>query len=283
MMRVVLALTCGVFCLAPGGVNGGAMAPPPPFSWELAAAEAVLVGKVTAIEEKTVKAPRWPGTQEKVEYRVAVVKVEEPLLGAKGTTEVKVGLAPPFSFRGSGGLLRTVPAANLAVGQQALVVLSRHHSEGFLVMPNAWDVVDAKARDYPQKVGLARRAAKFLADPAAGLKAKEGSDRLLTATLLVLRYLTPRPDHRQEPIPEAESKAILEALAEADWTGDRITGESPPLTVFNRLGLTEADGWKPPADFRDLTPAAKKWLRENARKYRLKRYVPAQADKGRPG
>src|SRR5438874_1646650 len=60
------------------------MIAPPPGPQRVAMADAVVVGKVTSIEAKTVMATRFPGDKEKGEYTIAVVKIEETLAGAKG-------------------------------------------------------------------------------------------------------------------------------------------------------------------------------------------------------
>jgi hypothetical protein len=262
-------------------VHAGAMAPPPPFPVLLAQAEAILVGKVTAFENKTVMARRGPDDRERVEYRVAVVKVEESLIGGKGLTHVKVGVAPARTFRGSGGLPRSIPEASLKVGQEVLLLLRRHHTETFWVMPTDQDAVDSKAPDHRQKLEMARQAGKLMADPSAGLKAKDAGDRLLTATLLLSRYRKPRPDHRVEAIPADESRGILEALAGADWSKlDHSPGMVAPLALFYQLGVGEKDGWRQPADFQKVSAAAQKWLRDNAATHRIQGYVPAQTSKG---
>src|ERR1043166_9204241 len=72
----------------------GKMIAPPPISLRVANADVVIVGKVTAIEDRTVRAPRWPGDKEGGEFHVAVVKVEEALVGAKGLTHLKVCFLP---------------------------------------------------------------------------------------------------------------------------------------------------------------------------------------------
>ena len=46
-----------------------------------------------------------------------------------------------------------------------------------------------------------------------------------------------------------------------------------PQMVFFRLQLTEKDGWKPPQDFQQQAEEAKKWLKDNADKYRIPRFV----------
>ena len=47
--------------------------------------------------------------------------------------------------------------------------------------------------------------------------------------------------------------------------------------MFFRLGLTPKDGWTQPKDFNQTADEAKKWLKNNADKYRIERFV---ADKG---
>src|SRR5262245_42985576 len=89
---VLMSIGCS---LAPvGAVHAGATGPPPLFSVQLAQAEAVVVGKVTALEDKSVAASRDPEDREKVECRIAVVKIEESLVGSKDRTHVRVGRMP---------------------------------------------------------------------------------------------------------------------------------------------------------------------------------------------
>src|SRR5207302_1210112 len=108
MPRTLLALLT-VLVSVPA-IWAGALAPPPPLMARLPRADAIVVGKVVSFEEKPIKAD---GT----EYRIAVVKIEDALLGAKGLTHVKVGIRPPIQWRGSGGTLRSSLVANLDAGQ----------------------------------------------------------------------------------------------------------------------------------------------------------------------
>ena len=79
MKRMLLAGVVGVLGL--GVLVAGqpaqkvAVIAPQPIPQRVATADAVLVGKVTNIEEKTVAAPAFPGAPQKVEYQIAVVKV----------------------------------------------------------------------------------------------------------------------------------------------------------------------------------------------------------------
>src|SRR4051794_33225270 len=69
------------------------IAPPPPLL-RLAHAQTVVIGTVESVEEKSVTARRHPNDPENGEYRVAVVKVETAIAGAKGLTHVRVGYLP---------------------------------------------------------------------------------------------------------------------------------------------------------------------------------------------
>src|SRR5262245_6716279 len=98
MQRLTRRVPAGAvsLCLSPAALPAhGLMAPPPPISQRVAQAPVVVVGKVTAIEDKTVSATPYPGVKEKSEYHVAVVKIEDALVGAKGLTHIKVGFLVP--------------------------------------------------------------------------------------------------------------------------------------------------------------------------------------------
>ena len=121
--------------------------------------------------------------------------------------------------------------------------------------------------------------AKLLAKPMDGLKSKDADERLLTAALLIARYRTPKAGQtRTESIDADESKLILQTLADADWTAraPKVGFQMNPQNLFFRLGVTPKDGWNQPKDFKKLQEEAKKWLKDNADKYRISRYVDDQ-------
>src|SRR5262249_57636836 len=70
------------------------MAAPPPPAQCAAMAQTVVIGKVVSIEDKTVAAKRYPSDTDKGEYKIAVVKIDDAVLGAKGLTHVRVGFIP---------------------------------------------------------------------------------------------------------------------------------------------------------------------------------------------
>jgi hypothetical protein len=274
MLVLGLAALVGVVTLS--SVGFARIMAPAPIHQRVALADCVVVGKVTAVEEKTVAGKKLDTT----EYHVAVVKIDEALYSAKDLTHIKVGFLPQM------GRAR-FPHLKLEVGQEACFFLQPHPELDLRITPMYFQVVDRKTNpEFKKEVELARRCGKLLADPIAALKAKEAEDRFLTAAMLVERYRTPRPvggeESKQEPIDAEASRLILQVLAEADWTKTRaeFRGLSPQM-VFLRLGLTPEDGWTPPGDVRMLPEAAKKWLKDNAATYRIKSYVAPKVERNK--
>jgi hypothetical protein len=197
------------------------------------------------------------------------------LRGDKGLKEVKVGFIPAGARRAA--------YFNLSVGEQACYFLTPHPIESFFVLPMYFDrEVNRREADFARQVELVKRCSRLLNDPDAGLKAKDAEDRLLTAAMLIVRYRTRPPGSKgtTEPVPAEMSRRILETLAEARWDGDgspALAGMGP-RELFFRLGLKAEDGWKTPGDLGAVAGAAKKWIKENAGKYRIQRFV-AEAKK----
>jgi hypothetical protein len=248
-----------------------------PLPERVATADVVVVGKVTGIEDKTVSANPFPGAKEKAEYTVAVIKVADNLLGAKGLTHVKVGFIKPPEGK---PIIRPGGYAppRLTVDEEGCFFLTKHATESFYVMQSAQSVVNKAGNDnFDKQVARVKECAKLLADPKASLKSKNADERALTAEMLAVRYGTQRAGQtKREAIDADESKLILKALAEADWTKNAGADDLNPQWGFNMLRLTDKDGWNPAGPFN--TPnayqdAAKAWLKGHADKYRIQRYV----------
>jgi hypothetical protein len=246
---------------------------PSPVPVRVATADMVVIGKVTSIEGQNVKAPAFPGAKDMAEYQVAVVKIEDAVLGAKGLKEVRVGFIPqtggvrPVGYR--------PPMLN--EGQEVCLFLSKHHEGDFHIMPAYFSVVDKNAATFEKDVAEAKKAAKLMADPKAGFESKDAEERFLTAAMLVSRYRVRKASAtppKEEAIDAEESKKILLALADADWAMKQ-PGPLPlsPQYAFGQLNLTDKDGWTPPKNFNDYPEAAKKWLKDNAGTYRIQRFV----------
>ena len=87
---VVFSLSGFGQVVTPGRTSTGAVQLPSP-SMRAAQTTVVFVGKVTEIEPETIDVPAYRGADYKVKYKVAIVKVDEPIIGAKGLTKVRVG------------------------------------------------------------------------------------------------------------------------------------------------------------------------------------------------
>jgi hypothetical protein len=271
------------------------MAAPPPLCDRIAGADCVIVGKVTSIEDKPVMIP--PNSSNPVRYQIAVVQVGEALAGAKGLTHVRVAFqppppAPPPSAPPKRGQPQAFPIRKnrgfftLTVGQEGIFILKKHPGETFFDPPGMWNFV-AKGKDpnYDKRLASVKRIAKSSADPAAGLKSTAPEERATAAVILLSRYRKfPGPNAKEEPIDAAQSKAILLALADGNWGPTNFfSDEASAATAFNALlRPTAQDGWNPPKpqrgqDYRvfqkEYETAAKKWLKDHAGTYRIKRYV----------
>jgi hypothetical protein len=261
---------------------------PAPISERVARATTIVTGKVTSIEEKTVSVEPYPGVKDKVEYLIAVVKIDDAILGAKGLTHVKVGFqAPQASVPGRPVIRSGGGQAKLEKDQEVLLFLSPHHGGEFEVMPAYFDMVDKKTETYEKDVEAAKRYIKLLAEPEKGLKSKDAGDRLETANMLVTKFRTPQPSAKQpkeEPIDADMSKLIMNVLADADWTapkpgGPRGNFQVTPIGIFFRLGVNEKDGWKPPQDGNKFNEQIENWVKENKDKYRIKKFVGEKDEK----
>lgn len=268
-------------------------------------ADAVFVGKVTAIEKDTIDAAPFPGAPNKVAHKVAVVKIETPLAGADNVTHIKIGFVPPAKVAPPvppppGGVRPPIrpglQAPELKEGQEMLFFLTKHPSGEFYIMPNMSPPVEIKDEAGKKELEAVKKVVATLADPMKGLKSDKPEVRAETAAILVMKYRS-YPDFGGEvdqvPIPAEESKLILKALAEANWSqpggprpGPAVNNAFNPLQAFYTLGLNEQDGWKqppfprpqpgqPPVDFNVVVKNAYvKWLDGPGKDYRIKMIVP---------
>jgi len=296
MKKFMLAGLAAVSCLAVLIAVAPAkalMIAPPPVPLRVATADLVVVGKVTGFGDKAVPAERFK--DDTAQYQIAKVKVDETLFG-KGVKEVKVAFVPPMPVAPAPGggvrpFIRRGPQVNLTVGQEACLFLVKHPTKDFYTLNAYYDVLNKTDNpNFGTETGEVKRVARLLANPKAGLTSKDKEERFQTASLLITKYRTPRPyieKPKMETVPAAESKLILEALADADWTmapGRAGVFMMNPQAMFYRLNLTPADGWVQPKDFKEFPAEAKKWLKANAGKYRLQRYAsPVKEEEPSPG
>ena len=246
------------------GISSARVAAPPPLALRIASADVVFVGKVTGFGDKMVPADLEKGDDRQMQ--IANVEVSQTLLGQVGK-KVQVGFFPAMGRR---------PGLQLEPNDEALFLVRQHPKrKNTYVAEMYYSAV--REKDNPQfkaQIEEAKSAAKLLANPLMGLKSKDADERYLTAAVLITRYRRATPEAKLETVPAVESKLILEALAEADWQGRNPKFFLvPPRGLFGQLGITEKDGWIPPMNFAEYDIQAKKWLKANAEKFKLQRYV----------
>jgi hypothetical protein len=259
--------------------------PPLPSGVRAALATVIVVGKVESIDEKTVAVKPFPDAREKVEYTIANVKVSDPILGAKGVTNVRVG------FVASQGRYNLI----FAKDQEGIFFLTPHADGTFMVAQTYNDFVNKqKNPNFDKDVEETKKSIKILENPKESLKADKQEDRFAAAAILVSKYRNlPRfngKDAKTEAVDDEISKLILTALGEADWK-HQVLGPGPfamnALSIFQQLGVTEKDGYNPPTteakgpqgqtlkvvDYAKVPNYAKQWCKDNAGKYKIQRFV----------
>jgi hypothetical protein len=260
---------------------------------KVAHADLVVTGKVASFD-KDAMLPQYAGDENKVTHKVAVIKIEKGLLGAGKVTEVKVAFVPPPKpdpnappvrpgRPGRGGFQQI----ELKEGQQATFFLTRHPGGDFYTIHPMLAPIDAKDENAKAAAEVVAKATAAVADPMKSLKAEKAEDRFLAATALVSKYRAFPQDGREtttEKIGAEESKLILKALAEGDWS------KYDPNTVngaqaFYALGLTEKDGWvqpvivntpgAPPVDFNAaMKDTFTQWVSGPGKNYQIHKIVP---------
>jgi hypothetical protein len=242
------------------------VAPAPPLFARIVTTDTILVGRVTAVEDKDVEVTLTPGAKTKVTMRVAVVAVADAIKSPRKLDKsIRIAFFPASKY-----------APKPKTGEEGLFFLSGVAPEGVHLLTGIWDYKPGAAE---KETAEARRLAKLLANARESLQSRDQGERFLTAAMLVVGYRNRAGGGKftSEPIDAEESKRILAALAEADWTKPSEVGTPAPLMVFGMLGLTKADGWVPPQVINnpdDFANAAREWLKNNAGTYRIQRLVP---------
>lgn len=260
--------------------------PPPPGPARAANADTIVVGRIVAIEDQDLETTAAPKSEAKVKYRVALLQVSDVLRGPKEAKTIRVAsqIQGAFgAFNPNQPPIRPIPrpgigSINLQVGMDGLFFLNKHHQENIYVAGNFYSYVSKDTGDFQKQVDLTRKSLKVIEDPVAALKAKDSEEKLLAAAILIQKYRQFQGGvPKLEPIDAEESKLILNALLEANWTQQPSRYDpNNPWALFNQLGITEKDGFVRPKTIRniqDLYNAAREWLKKNADTYRIQKYV----------
>jgi hypothetical protein len=276
----------------------------------VAAADAVVIGKVTEVEADPVEVTAYAGApkDQKASYRVAVLKIDEALLGASGLTRFRVGFPadapaadapagdspPPPPVARVGRLRRPgVQVVALTPGMEGCFFLTRHHEGDFYVLTGGPPLL-AKADNYAKEMEQIKKMVKAIDDPVAALKAKDLTDRFRAAQAILTRYQTPRGSKpgqppAREPIPDEESKLIVALLKELPWVPKdppAAPGEQPPSRSalwyqinpaeigFKQPAVPAQKAGDPPVDFNKIMDEeSTKFLTNNGDKIKIKRYA----------
>ncbi len=246
---------------------------PQPGPTRVVNSDAVIIGKVVALEPQDVMV-------DKVNYRIAVVKIDQGLRGAKDAKTLRLGfIPPPMGGVRPGPIIRPgFRGVQLQVGNEGLFLLKKHAKENFYMLggPAGYFISSDNSKNFDKEVQAVKQVTKLMENPQAGLKSKDGDERLLAAAILIETYRTFRGpgQAKQEPIDAAESKQILLALADADWKAPVNLGSMRPnpALLFNRLGIAANDGWRPQPGA-NIQAAMQTWLRDHADTYRIQRFV----------
>ena len=256
-----------------------------PLPARIALADLIVIGRIDAIEDKTVEVLPSPGSKDKVSYRTCVLKAEEVLRGDKAAKEFRIGFATKVALGvGPGEWLGFKP------GHEGMFFLKRHHAGDFFVnfsLSNGLSRVAPKGGgfgtpgDYDTQVRAVRKMVKMVEDPVTTLQGKNDADRYLGLTMLIEHYRSrgvKDPRWEEKPVDPKVSKLLLKVLAEADWSWKpgRLDYYPPhPSHLFEQLGVTKKDDYDPPTDDGRKTDAAtQRWLIDHQETFAVKRFTP---------
>ena len=181
MQRVLCTGLAGLSCLAllaaPRPASGVAfmIQRAPSVQQQVLSSPVIVLGKVTAIDDKMVKAERWAGDKQLGDYRIATIRISEALSGVKGLTHIKVGIQPPMPVLpigpttgpGGGPIRRPIRRPfrgpqdiTLAKGQEVCLFLKRHPKENFYVATSAYAALDKKVGTFNKDLTEVRNSSR---------------------------------------------------------------------------------------------------------------------------
>jgi len=261
-------------------------APPNPVVRALQA-DAVVVGKVTAIEKEAVELPAFPGSPVMVAHKVAVIKIDKGLTGADNLTHIKVGFIAPADPTRPGLPRRGFGAVAPTLDMEGVFFLSKHPSGQFYAIAPLAPPVETTEENYKQTVEFVTKALACAADPTKALAAAKVEDRTFAAVVILTQYRTVKPGSEEvttEKVSVADSRRVLNALAEGDWS--KVTADAPPAVgAFYALGLTPDHKWvapkpvvaqpgQPATNYNaQLQKAFAEWLDGPGKDYQIEKFV----------
>jgi hypothetical protein len=298
--RYIFAALLAIILSFPAHAKALIVAMPSQPVQQTALADVVIIGKVIELEKDPVEAAPYAGApkNQKVPYKIAVIKIEDSLLGGTGLTQLRVGFieneggrsfAPAPALQG-GAVARIRPIGrggviNLTVDQQGCFFLAQHPEADFYILSPNGMPLDKKAKNYDTSLAQVKKAAEAIEDPKKALQSKEKADREMAAVALLNHYRARPMRGRfvEEDIPAEESKLILEAIQELPWQNTSGDPNQPTRGAIWHYLQTERYGFKNPQikaqagvplDANKIwEEATSKFLKENVDKVRIKKMV----------
>jgi hypothetical protein len=251
---------------------------------KVAVADCVVLGKITAIQDKPVQGK---GGMRGVDFTIVEVEIKESLYGAKDKKQIRMGF-PNIDKQGT----KQGAKPGRSVGQIGYFCGLRDGKNDFYIVPVGCSSAE-KDPGFEKDLTAVRRLCRLLEHAEEGLKSTDVEERLLTAYLLILRncYAPWRRGMVGEakPIHAEQSKRILLALAEGDWKKNRreVRGAVAALQLSVKFGAPPLKDFPPEAGEEQWVAAAKQWLKQNAETYRIHqlwiaRPGPASREKKEP-
>lgn len=284
------------------------IAAPPKPAMQAVQADVIVLGKVTEIEKETVEATPFKGApkEQKVAYKIAVLKIEDPMIGARGLTQLRVGFiadaAPAAPAGGDQDAPRIAIArpgrpgfgpVALTAGMEGVFMLNQHHDGDFYIAVNNSAPLLKKDGEYAKELVTIKKIAAAIDEPLEALKSKDKADRALAAHTILNRYRG-RPINGkvvEENIPAEENKLLIAAIAEMPWAPEGNDYNKPSRSNLWHFLQAEQIGFKQPV-FKQPEPGVpvtsqdlsngfnKQWeeattafLKANADKIKIKKMV----------
>ncbi|MEZ6139301.1 MAG: hypothetical protein R3B84_01910 [Zavarzinella sp.] len=270
-------------------------------------ADIVATGKVIEIEKEEVELPVSPGNKEKkVAMKVAVIKIEQPLMGCKGLTQLRLAFSTnnllgslDYTEGGDGLQLKQqfggAPYRGIGmpalpkVGAEGIFVLNLHHTgDYYIYYPNAGSnaFIDSKIPDYKSQLETVLFSLKCLDNPLLLLKDEDKNVRY-RATEIFLTKCRMRPPGKGslqvfEKYLEIElNDLLLSTLLEMPWMSTDANQPTrqklwwmidPSKYGFKNPEIKAYVGAKP-EDFQKIwDESTARFLKENLNKIHIKYY-----------
>lgn len=263
---------------------------PPKPGVQASQAEVIVVGKVVEIEKDTVDVSPFKGApkDQKVSYKVAVLKISEGLMGTTGITQLRIGFpadAAPATDRNNAPARGRFGPIALSLNDEGCFFLNKHHDGDFYVLPNLGGVLAKKDDTFTKSLDEVKAVVKALEGPVAALQAKDKGERLAAAQALFTHYRGRQMagPAKEEALPAEVTKLLLAALAEMPWQSADATQPSrsqywyfiqPEKFGFKQPEIKPQRPGDPAIDYNKVwDEATAKFLKDNADKIKISKMV----------